>query len=162
MNQGHHFHIDPVYLIHFLFYCLIVIFSTRSNKLGLIKKKKRSDTSTSADSINIKSKRNMSQHGSLIDECRHTAAIRVLTRKERERKMGIMQIAGVATATDSNRGHFMSLTSQDKDGCVCQIVPPPPLLTSNYTVCQVITLQLSNLTVVCRRRYDRASSLCHV
>lgn len=45
-------------------------------------------------------------------------------REEKKKKngKGIMQITCVATATDSSRGHFMSLTLWDKDECVCQIV----------------------------------------
>lgn len=69
----------------------------------------------------------MSQHRLLIDERRNTPTIpNILMRTEREKKKkhekGIMQITCVATATDSSRGHFMSLTSWDKDECVCQIV----------------------------------------
>lgn len=66
----------------------------------------------------------------------------------------------------NNRGHIASLTSWDENERVrrrfVSACPPPPMLTSNYTVCQVITSQLWNLTAECCWWCDGASPQCHV
>lgn len=68
----------------------------------------------------------MSQHWLLMSAESNTKYID--EKREREEKMGIMEITCVATATDSSRGHFMSLTSWDKDERVYASLSDSPLL----------------------------------
>lgn len=69
----------------------------------------------------------MSQHWLLMSAERNTKYIDEKRERERKKK-GIMQITCVATATDSNRGHFMSLTSWDTDERVYASLSDSPLL----------------------------------
>lgn len=85
---------------------------------------------TPIETLTSLSKRNMSMHCLLTNEGSFTPEIlKILTTKGG--KNGIMQIICVATATDLNRGHCMSLTVQDEDKYVLpdtEIVPSSTLV----------------------------------